>query len=144
MNELTTAEKQLPDNLEDLAEFTLIGREKLNAVRAEIRAIEKVGLAKEVHEQKLAEAQDIAEAVLDAEVKIGELTKKMDTAQGQRNDLQLREDGLHKSKADQLREIGISEKQKQDYEDQKEEYQKSVQDIISKVEVLEKNMQEKS
>lgn len=37
-----------------------------------------VGLAKEVHEQKLQEAQEIAEAVLDAEVKIGELTKQME------------------------------------------------------------------
>ena len=70
MNEITTQTTQLPDTLEDLARFTLIGRERLTAVRAEIRAIEKVGLAKEVHEQKLAEAQEIAEAVLDAEAKI--------------------------------------------------------------------------
>lgn len=32
-----------------------------------------VGLAKEVYEQKLKEAQEIAEAVLDAEVQIGRL-----------------------------------------------------------------------
>ena len=56
-----------------MSKFVLVGREKLNAVRAEIRAIEKVGLAKEVHEQKLKEAQAISEAVLDAEVRIGEL-----------------------------------------------------------------------
>ena len=51
----------------------LVGREKLVAVRAEIRAIDKVGLAKEVREQKLQEAQFISEAVLDASVRIGEL-----------------------------------------------------------------------
>ena len=116
MNELTTAEKQLPDNLEDLAKFTLIGREKLNAVRAEIRAIEKVGLAKEVHEQKLQEAQEIAEAVLDAEVKIGELTSKMETAKGQRTDIKPIDNGVLKSKAQQLEQKGISEKQKQRFE----------------------------
>lgn len=82
MNELSTMTKQLPDTLPDLSKFALIGREKLNAVRAEIRAIEKVGLAKEVHEQKLLEAQEIAEAVLDAEAKIGELTSKIPKASG--------------------------------------------------------------
>lgn len=83
MNELRTQTVQLPDSLPDLSKFALIGREKLNAVRAEIRAIEKVGLAKEVHEQKLLEAQEIAEAVLDAEAKIGELTAKIPKATNQ-------------------------------------------------------------
>lgn len=84
MNDLATQEKQLPDNLEDLAKFVLIGREKLVAVRAEIRAIEKVGLAKEVHDQKLEEAQEIAEAVLDAEVRMGELLKNTERNKGGR------------------------------------------------------------
>ena len=116
MNELSTTVKQLPDDLEDLTRFTLIGREKLNAVRAEIRAIEKVGLAKEVHEQKLQEAQEIAEAVLDAEAKIGELTSKMETAKGKRTDIKPMDNGVLKSKAQQLEQIGISEKQKQRFE----------------------------
>ena len=116
MNELSTTAKQLPDNLEDLSKFTLIGREKLNAVRAEIRAIEKVGLAKEVHEQKLQEAQEIAEAVLDAEAKIGELTSKMETSQGQRTDIKPTDSTVPKSKAQQLEQIGITEKQKQRFE----------------------------
>lgn len=109
MNELSTTVKQLPDNLEDLTRFTLIGREKLNAVRAEIRAIEKVGLAKEVHEQKLQEAQEIAEAVLDAEAKIGELTSRMETSQGQRTDIEHIRNGADKSKKAQLQTIGISQ-----------------------------------
>lgn len=112
MNELSTTAKQLPDNLEDLSKFTLIGREKLNAVRAEIRAIEKVGLAKEVHEQKLQEAQEIAEAVLDAETKIGELTAQMQKASNQ----YAKDNGVHSTKAQQLEQIGISEKQKQRFE----------------------------
>lgn len=73
MSELKTVNTSLPSTVEDLSKFVLIGREKLIAVRAEIRAIEKVGLAQEVREQKLREAQDISEAVLDAEVRIGEL-----------------------------------------------------------------------
>lgn len=77
MNELQTQTTQLPETLPELARFALIGREKLVAVKAEIRAIDKVGLAKEVREQKLKEGQDIADAVLDAEVRIGELMAKV-------------------------------------------------------------------
>ena len=110
MNELQTQTKQLPDTLDDLSKFVLVGREKLNAVRAEIRAIQAVGLAKEVHEQKLAEAQDIADAVLDAEVKIGELTSKIEKASGQRTDKPIDTDVERlPTKAKALEEIGIKQ-----------------------------------
>ncbi len=103
MNELSESVRQLPDTLEDLSKFVLIGREKLNSVRAEIRAIEKVQLAAEVHEQKLEEAQEIAEAVLDAETRLGELTSKMEKAA---NQYARPTDG--KSKKEQLQELGIN------------------------------------
>lgn len=79
---LTNVTGSLPTTIDDLSKFALVGREKLVAVRAEIRAIDKVGLAQEVREQKLHEAQDIAESVLDAEVKIGELMKQVQKASG--------------------------------------------------------------
>ena len=82
MNELTVVNSSLPTTIEDLSKFVLVGREKLIAVKAEIRAIEKVGLAKEVREQKLHEAQDIAEAVLDAETRIGQLMAQVQKAKG--------------------------------------------------------------
>ncbi|MBR0221455.1 MAG: hypothetical protein IJQ63_06750, partial [Synergistaceae bacterium] len=75
-------QNNLPAKLEDLTKFVLIGREKLVAVRAEIRAIDKVGLAQEVRKQKLEEAQFISEAVLDAEVRIGELMQAVSKAAG--------------------------------------------------------------
>ena len=112
MNEIATQQMQLPDTLDDLSKFVLIGREKLNSVRAEIRAIEKVQLAAEVHEQKLQEAQEIAEAVLDAETKLGELTSKMEKAVNQysanRNSA--------KSKKEQLEEVGINKDQAHRFE----------------------------
>ena len=78
MNDIVVSpEYELPATMADLSRFVLVGREKLVAVRAEIRAIEKVGLAKEVREQKLKEAQAISEAVLDAEVRIGELMRNV-------------------------------------------------------------------
>ena len=67
-NELTVIQNtNLPDTIGDLSKFILIGREKLNAVRAEIRAIEILKLAENVHNQKLEEASLLAEALLDAE-----------------------------------------------------------------------------
>lgn len=80
MNDITLSNKQLPADIGDLAKFALVGREKLVAVRAEIRAIEKVGLAEEVRKQKQEEAQAISEAVLDAEVRLGELMKQIPKA----------------------------------------------------------------
>lgn len=114
MNEISQTARQLPDNLEDLSKFVLIGREKLNAVRAEIRAIKAVELAAEVHEQKLQEAQEIAEAVLDAETKLGELTSRMETAQGKRKDLEHSNSGVTKS--EQLEQIGLSKMDASRYE----------------------------
>lgn len=59
MNNLTTYREQLPDSIEDLSKFVLVSEEKIQALRAEIRAIKKVHLAKEVYEQKLAEAKGV-------------------------------------------------------------------------------------
>ena len=117
MNEIQTIERQLPDTLPELAKFALVGREKLAAVRAEIRAIDKLNLANEVHEQKLIEAQDIAEAVLDAEVKIGELTAQIEKAKNQYTIQKAIDSGVDsKTKAETLKEIGIPQKTAERFE----------------------------
>ena len=77
MNKLQTINRNLPSKIEDLTRFVLIGREKLVAVRAEIRAMDKIGLAKDVREQKKGEAQELAGALLDAETRIGEILAKI-------------------------------------------------------------------
>ena len=93
----------------------LVGREKLVAVRAEIRAIDKVGLAQQVREQKLQEAQAISEAVLDAEVKIGELMRDIPKKQGARTDLELPDSDVDKlntiTKAEVIKQAGFTPKQ---------------------------------
>jgi DNA modification methylase len=80
MNELTITQSNIPANVEDLSKFVLVGVEKLKAVKAEITAIKKLGLAKEVHEQKLKEAQNINDAVQLASVQIGKLLNAMPKA----------------------------------------------------------------
>ena len=113
MSELILRAANIPDTIEDLSRFVLIGREKLIAVKAEIRAIEKLHTAQEVREQKRAEAKMIGEAVLDAEVKLGELFKEIPTQQGKRTDLELADStgGKSQTKKEIISNLGFSEKQ---------------------------------
>lgn len=103
MSEIINVNHALPTAIEDLSRFVLIGREKLVAVRAEIRAIDKVGVAQGVRAQKLKEAQEISEAVLDAEVKIGELMSATPKAVNQ----YARDSGVT-SKTDALKQAGFT------------------------------------
>lgn len=82
MSELMKIGNTLPSKIEDLAKFVLIGREQLNMVRAGIKALDKLDMAKDVREQKKAEAQMLAEALMDAEVRIGEILLAMPKASG--------------------------------------------------------------
>lgn len=116
MNELQTQMNQLPTTLQELEKFVVVGREKLTAVRAEIRAIDKVGLAKEVRAQKLREAQALGEAVLDAEVRLGELMAAIPKTPGRRIDLEPGNSGVIRSKKQVLEEAGFSEQQARRFE----------------------------
>ena len=111
MNDLITTTKQLPDTLPELTKFVLVGREKLASVRAEIRAIQKVGLAKEVLEQKKAEAQEIAELVTLSEIQIGKMLKSIPKATTNHKKL---ENDKHvdfkKPKSEVLEELHIPQK----------------------------------
>jgi len=73
----------LPARLEDLAQFVLVGRDKLAMVRAGIRALDKLDVAEGVRQQKKEEAQMLADALLDAETKIGEIMLAMPKTIGQ-------------------------------------------------------------
>lgn len=119
MQDITVYQNNLPTKIDDLAKFALIGREKLVAVRAEIRAIDKVGLADEVRRQKLTEAQEIAEAVLDAETKLGELMARVPKASGgdRRSENFKKDIAVHfETKADVIEKAGFTPKQVQRFE----------------------------
>lgn len=85
--EIIVTNQQLPTKFEDVAQFAVLAQEKLKSVKAEINAIKRLGLARDVYEQKKAEAQELAELTVRAEVKLGEITSNMPTAQGARSDL---------------------------------------------------------
>lgn len=108
-NAITFVHAEMPATIDDLSKFVLIGRDKLQAVRAEISAIKKVGLASEVLEQKRAEAQEIAELVTLSEMRMGEMLREIPKASGARTDLQPRDDTQRRLKSDAIADIGIGE-----------------------------------
>ncbi|MBT9167756.1 MAG: hypothetical protein DDT19_01096 [Syntrophomonadaceae bacterium] len=115
MNELIITDKNLPAKMEDLARFVLVGREKLIAVRAAIRAIDKLDLAMEVREQKKEEAQALAGALLDAEARLGEMLKEIPkTIWGDRRSEEFQRCSaapLKKSKGKLIKELGFEKTQ---------------------------------
>jgi hypothetical protein len=95
MSNITVVNQHLPETIEDISRFVLVGREKLVSVRAEIRAIEKLNIAEEVRVQKREEAQMLSEALLDAEVRIGELLKQLPKDPGGRPSNKTMDSAVH-------------------------------------------------
>ena len=112
MNELEKRKEYLPSTLEDLSTFVLIGRDKLNIVRSQIKAMDKLELAEGVRTQKKEEAQMLAEALLDAEVRIGEILNAMPKANPGRQP-ELIDSGVDyiKPKMQAAKELGFDQKQ---------------------------------
>lgn len=77
MDKIIKQPELLPDNIDKLQDFILIGKQRLVACEAEIKAIEDVNLGKAVKDQKLGETQDLAIILLMAEAKLGELLDKI-------------------------------------------------------------------
>jgi len=78
MHDLIKSTEHLPTTFEDLQKFILIGKEALKAQKAKIRAIEKAEMAAAAMEAALQDTQDIADILLDAEVKLGEMLEKIE------------------------------------------------------------------
>lgn len=118
MEELEVRHDNLPATLPELSQFVLIGREKLASVKAEIRAIQKVGLAKEVLEQKRAEAQEIAELVTLSEVQLGRMLKEIPKTSGGTNQYNKEEKStkVEKSKMETTKELGFNRRQVSEFQ----------------------------
>ena len=78
MNGLIKRPDQLPATIDKLHDFILVGKEKLNAHKAKIRAIDKIEGAHNAKDAALFDAQDLAELLLEAESKFGEMLEKID------------------------------------------------------------------
>ncbi len=112
---LQTYSMQLPEKMEELSKFVLINEERVHALRAQIKAIKKAKLAKEVYEQKLAEAQEIGQITVEAAQKMGELLLEIPKASGgdrKSEDFKIRDgSNFEKSKSEITAEMGVTKDQ---------------------------------
>lgn len=119
MNELASYQpQQLPDTLEDLTKFVLVGRAALDAYKAKLRTVNRLSLAQEIREQTLKEAQDVNSALMAAEVRIGELLLAIPSASGHRTDLETSSERVEKvkTKSETVKEMGYSKDETSDYQ----------------------------
>lgn len=118
MDELTTRTAQLPDTLEDLSQFVLVNKAKLEAYRVKLRTINRLSDAQEIREQTLQEMQDISSALIAAETRIGEILLSIPKATtNHKGDLENRdESNFKKSKSETISEMGYSKDQASDYQ----------------------------
>ncbi len=114
--ELQVVSNQVPAQIEELVNFVKVGREKLSAVRAEIRAIDKLGLEDEKRQKVLEQARTLSEQLLDAEVRLGEIMASLPEAPGKRTDLTPEDSNVQMSKKEILQQAGFSVKTAQRYE----------------------------
>lgn len=118
MNELIARTTQLPDTLEDLTQFVLVGKSKLNAYMLKLRTVNRLTTAQEIRNQTLEETQELANALIAAEQRIGELLLAIPKASGARTDLQTsspyREEV--KAKSETIKEMGYGKNEAADYQ----------------------------
>lgn len=104
----------LPVKTEELAKFILIAPEKVKALKAEIRAIEKAQLAEAVRQQKREELSRLCGLIVLADARMGEITREMPTSRGKRTDRELVPAGgnrFEKPKKQAIQDLGLSTSQ---------------------------------
>lgn len=61
MNEIVTTEQtMLPDTLEDLTQFVLVGKATLQAYMLRLQNVNRLSVAQEIRDQTLREAQEVS------------------------------------------------------------------------------------
>lgn len=112
MNEIITQTVQLPDTIEDLTQFVLVGKSKLNAYMLKLRTVNRLSVAQEIRNQTLEETQELANALIAAEQRIGELLLSIPKASGQYSNSENRP----VSKNTLVKEMGYSKDEAADYQ----------------------------
>lgn len=115
MNDIIYQPRELPAMLKNMHEFITVNRERMIAAQAALRAMDKLGMTADARRTSLEIAQDAAETVLDAEVRVGEIFNQMPTQQGKRTDIEPTDSGVgkldEKTKYELIEESGFSVKQ---------------------------------
>lgn len=115
MNEVITSDGQmLPETIEDLTQFVLIGKAKLQAYMLKLQTVNKLSVAQEIRDQTLKEAQEVSNAVIAAEQRIGELLLAIPKQAGASNFS--RDEEKLKTKGETIKEMGYGKNEASDYQ----------------------------
>ena len=115
MNEVITSGGQmLPETIEDLTQFVLIGKAKLQAYMLKLQTVNKLSVAQEIRDQTLKEAQEVSNAVIAAEQRIGELLLAIPKQAGASNFS--RDEEKLKTKGETIKEMGYGKNEASDYQ----------------------------
>lgn len=130
MNKLSTTTQQLPDTIEDLTQFVLVGKAKLQAYMLKIQTVSKLSVAQEIRDQTLQEAQEISTALIAAEQRIGEILLSIPKATGnQYTSASAEHTAKAKTKAEAISEQGYERHEAHDYQ-QMAKYPEVVQQVL--------------
>lgn len=118
MNQLTTTTQQLPEAIEDLTQFVLVGKAKLQAYMLKLQTVNKLSVAQEIRDQTLAEAQEISSAVIAAEQRIGEILLEIPKQAGKRTDIETSSEHTEevKTKSEIAADMGYTRHDVSDYQ----------------------------
>jgi DNA repair exonuclease SbcCD ATPase subunit len=143
MNELSTVQMQLPDTIEDLTQFVLVGKAKLQAYMLKLQTVNKLSVAQEIRDQTLKEAQDISNALIAAEQRIGELLLAIPKATGNQYTSASSPLGEKaKTKSETAAEMGYSRKNVDEFQQMAkhpEVVQRVIEDALANGEVVTKS-----
>ena len=139
MNELINRDTQLPDTLEDLTQFVLVGKAKLQAYMLKLQTVNKLSVAQEIRDQTLKETQEVSNALIAAEQRIGELLMAIPKQTG--NQYSASAERSEKAKSEVIAEMGYERHEASDYQQMAkhpEVVQKVLDDALASGEVVTK------
>ena len=146
MNELQTQSQQLPDTLEDLTQFVLVGKAKLQAYMLKLQTVNRLSVAQEIRDQTLQEAQESSTALIAAEQRIGEILLSIPKASGGDRKSDDFKNGnsanFEKTKSETASEMGYSHNEVRDYQQMAknpEIVQKIIEEAIANGEIVTKS-----
>lgn len=116
MNGLATQTVQLPDTIEDLTQFVLVGKAKLQAYMLKLQTVNKLSVAQEIRDQTLQEAQEISTALIAAEQRIGEILLQIPKQAGRPSENSSQDREKLPTKAETVSGMGYSRREASDYQ----------------------------
>lgn len=121
MNEVTVFQTgNLPDTIEDLTQFVLVGKAKLDAYMLKLRTVNRLSTAQEIRDQTLKEAQEVSTALIAAEQRIGEILLAIPKQAGgdrKSEDFKNRDvSNFEKTKTETISDMGYTKDEASDYQ----------------------------